>query len=300
MGFTCNICKDEGYLFKSGGIKVTCSCKLRKDLGIKDEIQSQAPVYTVDKLSAESCTSKGLVPQSRINDTFDIAKIKANITKMYQRSPFVLYKFQDYCNILGKINVSISTRTPLGASYIIGAPNGFGKTSFVNSCIMLMDKQDMKCAPYISLMEIAALRYKEQKKLLGARFFSKDELDALKIADREPTDFGARNYSFTDYVNSDILFTYMSSLDCAELESKMLKDIVIMRDTKGLPTIVFMSTSMQRYVQSEKLNDYVWKEILAYKEDYVGYDRIIHISTYIRGNPKAAAIDAQLKEQTGG
>ena len=183
-------------------------------------------------------------------------------------------------------------------SYLIGAPNGFGKTSFVYESLITLNKHGFRVAPYISLTELAQLRDDDERYLLRPKHIvkykyivrdndeyheiGKDE-DGNEIVGDEYVKRPAKIenlFSFRDYVNADCLFTFFTEETAKDIESHMLSQILQIRGAKGLPTIVTTCNSLKLYTSQPKLKQYIWDEILAYSEKDNCYDKIYHVSCY--------------------
>ena len=177
--------------------------------------------------------------------------------------------FGAYADGLENILTSIAYGK-LNRSYIIGAPNGYGKETMVYTAMKLLLAQKKKVVPYKSLVELAGIKADYEQNLLrqfrgGGTKQSKQE-----------------RFTWTDYLEADVLFTYLSAVSSKELESDVLYSILSIRAKNGLPTIVMVSFSLDAYVKDPKLRKYYWDDMLAYKvkEGESSLDRLIHISCY--------------------
>lgn len=277
----CNKCQDTGLYIDELGLEITCECELRRQLGHVEKEVVTAPIYMVNRASAEITVKKRLIPESRIADDFNAEKVEENIRAMRSNADFRVVKFKEYIELLNGILSTIAINGKIKNSYLIGAPNGFGKTSFVNSCIKIMDMRGQKAVPFISLSELAEVRAENEAKLLGTfRAYDTVDADGIEIIREKEPERCVDKFSWSEYMNADILFTYLTSVESKELESKVLKAIMDIRGTKGLPTIVFISTALTPYLKDEKLFEYVWSEIYSYNDERAGYDRLVHKSTY--------------------
>ena len=146
--------------------------------------------------------------------------------------------------------------------------------------------------PYISLSELAELRVENEKRLLkGMELGTKvdwnkewDEPDYKYYKDntrifKVPEVITGR-FSWSEYMNADMLFCFFSSMDSKVIESHTLKCILDIRGAKALPTVAFISTSLNPYKLDNNLREYIWDEILAYKPDKNCFDRVYHVSCY--------------------
>jgi len=267
----CNKCNDVGYIINALGMKIKCSCKIESPIKEK-VIEVGKPSYHVTEAQKEVTVTKKLIPDARANDEFDEQFIKNRLTKMCKAQDCKIMRFAEYTEALNEIIVGISIGT-LNKSYLIGAPNGFGKTTFANTCIKRLDAMGKKAVPYISLFEIGALLLEYEKKIMGA-------IDRRKEIVSENEDEIIYEYKWEEYMKSDVLFTYLTTLERADAEVKLLKEIIQIRGPKGLPTVVFTDISMMPYFNNKLLKKIVWDEILAYSYDAASPDRLLHVSCF--------------------
>lgn len=255
----------------------------------------------------ELAVKKSLVPRKYANAKFDIEYIKDMVGKNIKGTMYRVENFNNYINICCEILSDIRLGRLPERSWIIGAPNDFGKTTFVNECIITMEDKGMKTVPYISLFELAELRVNEEQRLLNSFYYKdmhKQQSDANGYTYIEPksSDFIKKpvdvvgNYSWSEYMNSDCLFCYFSDVSSRQVESRVLYHILSVRGAKCLPTIVMISTSLNPYIMDRILKEQVWDEILdnaQYSTNDKGiYDKVKHISTYkFRRNPIAERED---------
>lgn len=257
----------------------------------KDKIEP--PVIQIKKGTGELAVNQALIPPAYKDVEFDVQHVKDNVVAQARaaRTKFKVRMFGSYIRTLNDIITSIRRGNIPNCSYLIGAPNGFGKTSFVNTCLKIMLQRDWHAVPYISLSELAELRVENERKLLLGMGLKKaiggeneeDEPnyyygDYKNIVKMPKTITG--RYSWSEYMNSDVLFCFFSTIDSKLIESHTLKCVLDIRSAKGLPTVVFISTSLNPYTMDRNLREYVWDEILAYKEDVNCFDRVYHVSCY--------------------
>lgn len=256
-----------------------------------------------------------LIPENYRDVRFDESKIRENLREQNKRSArmYKIYRFKQYINICSEILTSLRQGVAPKRSYIIGAPNGFGKSSFVNEALIIMKQHDWVCAPYISLSELAILRTAEEQRLMrpfDARLKQmrynidtdefikqngypeynyrnpKEPIDLVKV----PTVITS-NYSWSEYINAKCLFVHFTDVISKDLESHMLYQLLSIRGAKGLPTIAMISTSLDPYVNDFTLKELVWDEIKSTKEESDSYDRVTHISCYKKRKDSLALND---------
>lgn len=311
------------------------ACDGEEDKHIDKDIQHKI-FYGLSPEDRKLAVKMQIVPKAYENATFDIEKIRSNIKeynynaklKRFNKYTKGFASYEAICNgILSSIRMNvIPTR-----SYIIGAPNGFGKTSFVNECLITLLKHGHRVVPYISLYELDEIRKEgeiedirrlaeEKYKFLVSTNVGNYErllVDKKALADtkfdEEKTDkkeyvLGSeyvkklksveRYFTYNDYINADCLFVKLSAQQSKEKESNALYQLLSIRSDKGLPTIVMVSYSLDIYKKDERLRNYVWDEILTKVEKENCYDRLYHVSCYYDTNKsnienKGADIDMQ-------
>lgn len=233
-----------------------------------------------------------LIPEAYKDCSFDVEHIKRNIRDAYSKSGklYKVYKFKQYEDVCNSILTTLRLGKVPDRSYLIGAPNGFGKTSFVMECIMTLRKAGKIAAPFITLTELAQLRADDEHRLMNSfKKFSTDVKDGTTyyVENNESHEYIKKpqivinGYSFNEYMNAQCLFVGFSGILSKEVESNMLYQILSIRGAKGLPTIAVISTSLEPYERDRYLKEYIWDEIKNYNNSQ-SYDRVIHISCYKR------------------
>ena len=108
-----------------------------RENGSSELLPTDAPVKPqifIPRGSKEAAVKAGLVPSAYIDCDFDLEKIKQNQIEQNKKSArkFIVRQFDKYSEVTHGILSTIALRKIPNQSYILGAPNGFGKTSFVN------------------------------------------------------------------------------------------------------------------------------------------------------------------------
>lgn len=264
-----------------------------------DKEEAGKILYSITDVDREQAVYEKLIPEAYKNASFDIEKIRANIRGQYYKCNklYKVYRFNEYASICEKILSMIRIRELPKRSYLIGAPNGFGKTSFVNECIITLRKQGFRTVPYITLWELAQIRADNEQRITNPYQKFEKRGDKVVYRDRPETDefkkkpeIVTNSYSYSEYINADCLFVGFTNILSKEIESYTLYQLLAIRGAKGLPTIVTISTSIEIYETDPLLKEYVWDEIKNYDENKYCYDRVYHISCYKR---KAYAIDSR-------
>lgn len=265
----CIRCKGEGvYLDATFGIEVTCDCVVSM-INRDKEVKPTKPVYHTNKGTADIAVAKGLIPKERVNDEYSADTAATRISVQYG-ARYTIRNFKAYSEVLNTIITSINTNIPIGKSYMLGAPNGSGKTTFANTCIKRLEAMGMKAVPYVSLMEVADLRSKYENYLSGL-------LDKKKGFSYSNVTEDKVDYTWMDYVSADVAFVYLSGIDNANVEVRILRMLLQMRGNKGLPTIVFREESLELYRSDDKMRLYYWDEIISKHENLDSYDRLTNV-----------------------
>lgn len=247
----------------------------------------------------EAAVKLGIIPEVYKDCSFDIEKVKSNLEEQSKtQRAFRVQGFPGYETVAqGLISTIISRKIP-SRSYLIGAPNGFGKTSLANTCIIMLYSQGKICVPYVSLSELAEIRAAEQRDTLrlisSSKYYKGRDLETSTLEQYNRAiyeDFDAPSYakmpvkivgkfSWSEYMEASVLFCYFTDVSSKVLESEMLKTVLTVRGSKGLPTIVFISSSLNPYIGDEYLYKYVWSDILDKNQNANNLDRVYHVSCF--------------------
>jgi len=258
---------DEGYIFNEElGIKVRCNCNFDNKM-----VKSIKPVYEIKNVHKELALELGIIPESRINDEYDRQFAEQRINEIAVKQNCEIINLESYLNTLDFILSSISVGN-LRKSFIIGAPNSFSKTTFVYTCLKRLIAAGRKVTNYISLSELAEIRAEWERSLNNYKI--RDEIE------EEVSERASRKFRWKDYLESDVLFTYLTDLENKRVETRILKIILDIRGPKELPTIVMISGALKPYLNDLELKKFVWNDILSYNDDISSCDRLIHRSCF--------------------
>lgn len=255
----------------------------------KADMLANSLVTSLSNADRDQAVIECIVPKSYRDATFDVDKIKANAASQYVKTGrmYRLHKFNQYIGICESLLGAFRTKRLPERSYIIGAPNGFGKTSFVMESLITLRKQGYRVVPFISLWELAQIRVENEfriKKAGGYRINNDDKVEMLGQVGTEAVlkkPIVVQNaFSFSEYINADCLFVQLTDIASKEIESAMLSQLLQIRGAKGLATIVLTSNALTAYTNDPKLKEYIWNEILDFNEDTMSLDRVYHISCY--------------------
>lgn len=246
------------------------------DLGIKlkpiKKIEKQASdmsAITAPKIvlaDAISAKSHGLVPEARIGDSFNTQVLKERINAFYGNKKLDIKNIDEYEKLMCSILTSIEFNNPLPCSYLIGAPRGLGKTTLANTCIKHLHKQGKRVVPYTSLLDIYALRLAQAKQT-----YHDDRYTNLMETPELASDL-INDYTLTDFLNCDVLFTHLICPEFRVEEISILKLLLMHRGKLGLPTVVFLNMPLKFYLMQKDDKRYFWDEFVAYTDlDNPGY-----------------------------
>jgi len=257
----------------------------------QDVERAQKIFYGLTEEDRDQAVKEFIVPPPYKYAQFDEDKIRSNLKKQHIKNGklYKIYKLSNYLELCNGILSAIRMRQLPKRSYLIGAPNGFGKSSFVNECLITLRKQGFKVVPYISLLELAHIRVSDEQRIMNPYKRFIEDKSSTKYEYTEPNiNLGFQKkpeiiigrYSYSEYINADCLFVGFTDVISKEIESHTLYQLLNIRGAKGLPTIAMMSTSLEPYENDKSLRDLVWNEIKAYDEDADCYDRVYHVSCY--------------------
>lgn len=261
------------------------------DTYMKDEEQHKI-FYKITGADRDQAVYEFVIPKAYRNATFDAKMIKENLKYMFSRERRKIINFSGYMETCNGILSAIRMKKLPTRSYIIGAPNGFGKTSFVTECLITLRHHGFVVAPFISLRELADIRAESEKRLMTPfrAFKESSEFDSNRdVYYTEPNvtvgyikkpEIIVGRYSFSEYINADCLFVSLSDITSKDIETRVLYQLLSIRGAKGLPTIVLTSQSIDPYFKDKKLKTIYWDEMIAHSEREYCYDRLLHVSTY--------------------
>lgn len=274
IGDGCIKCNFTGHVTDPiTGIVAICECQHREELKQKKEKEEQEK-FEAKQLQLEIADRELfelLIPEDRRNSELQMDLVRSHISSMAESQDVKVRNFGVYENALNSIMTSI-TYGKLNRSYIIGAPNGYGKETMVYTAMKILLAQNKKVVPYKSLFELADLKADYEQRLLRQ----------LRGSSRVTKNKDKKRFEWVDYLEADVLFTYLSGVGSKELESDVLYSILNIRAKNGLPTIVMASFPLDMYTKDIKLRKYYWDDMIAYKprEGEASLDRLIHVSCY--------------------
>lgn len=270
-GYGCLRCRHTGWVVVFGK-ETPCSCQMAAKAS-KDKAKAKPTKINVQAAleSSERAVLEGVIPKNRAKDEFDSELAQIKIETLAQASSAMGCPNKDeYLRTLNNILVAVTNGT-LDRSYILGAPIGCSKTTFVMTCLKRLVNANKKCVPYLSLTELASIQ-KESLKAIGGRQPSGSGEKPL----------AAEKFHWKDFLEADVLFTYLTNYEAAVTELSILKSLLYQRGISGKPTIVMTSSSVRLYESNDMLKSMFWSDICLYDKSIRTVKRLLHCSTWFK------------------
>lgn len=270
-GYGCLRCRHTGWVVVFGK-ETPCSCQMAAKAS-KDKKKPKPTKINVqaELASSERAVLEGVIPKNRAKDEFDSEMAQIKIETLAQASSAMgCLNKDEYLKTLNNILVAVTNGT-LDRSYILGAPIGCSKTTFVMTCLKRLVNADKKCAPYLSLTELAAIQ-KESLRAIGGK-------QPSGSAEKPEA---AEKFKWKDFLEADVLFTYLTNYEAAVTELSILKSILYQRGITGKPTIVMTSSSIRLYESNDMLKSMFWSDICLYDRSIKTVKRLLHCSTWFK------------------
>lgn len=256
----------------------------------------------------KTAVNMGLIPPQYINAEFDMNKIKEHVRNIVAKAKnmITIERYENYFNVCNSIINTLRIGKLPVRSYIIGAPNGFGKQSFATDCILASLHNGWITVPYISLLELAEIKSANDKivarGLMGMEtkiaknsfnyqtglYENDDNIESFYYAMGDkynefkvPAIITGR-YSWSEYINAPFLVCFFSGIESKLIESQILNTLLNIRSAKGYPTVAMISTSIEMYKKDPVIGKYIWSEILNPDPESNDLSRVLHISMYKR------------------
>lgn len=256
----------------------------------------------------DMAVERQLVSQGFRDAVFDRKTILDNMkrrNKIDNLDPVRKEDFEAYASTCEGVLTALRAGQLPARSYLIGAPTGFGAAEFANEAVITMLSRGMKAVPYVSLSELGAVRAAQEKIIARPVLFERTKYGDLKpVANEYPEylkspDMITGRYSFSEYLNADCLFVFFSGTNSKEIESELLKQVLMIRGAKGLPTIAMISSALKYYTLDPALKEYVWDNILTQDENCKDKAFVYHVSCYRVKLSLAERRDFTVDEETG-
>lgn len=154
----CSICHGSGRVEDKGFLK-ECSCGAKiKKLRERNKIDNQ-PIFKITNAVKENVVSYGLIPEEYRDIEYD-EKVMYNIlSQRYRGKKVKVQNYSSFVNTLSAILASCRTGQKLRHSYIIYGDKGFGKKTFVYTCLKYLYARNVPIlCKYTSLSELGLLK----------------------------------------------------------------------------------------------------------------------------------------------
>lgn len=181
----CRLCHGTGKVINGLGYVVECSCgkALFEERERLKELADKKPVFSIPKSVSEIAVLKGLVPSEHQDIVYDSEYVYRRITGSIGGDRVV--GFENYDKAVCSIINACRTGTKVRHSYLLAADTGFGKKSFVYTCLKYLLGRDVRVPKYLSLSEIGFLsekRVKQAKALnVPTYYFRYNESDKFRF-----------------------------------------------------------------------------------------------------------------------
>jgi len=224
---------------QSGNIMIPCpDCNEQKEV---EAIESVQP-GTLDKIA---------IPELYRGKVFNRAVIERDHSADTARQDFNLY----LDTLLG-IYTNIAEGVKLDKSYYIFAPQGYGKTNWVYSCMQLALGNGLSVTPYYDTYQYDLLhKY--------YRYNYEPRKDLANI---------------TDFYNADLCFIKPQVGVITNRDFQLIKTLLDCRARNGLPTIVVSRFQLGYVLKVEK----TMTECIEHDLSYVGFSKMAYISVQNR------------------
>ena len=209
----------------------------------KEELVNSSKNFTLSEASIinyrNMAVKMGLVPDCYRNAEFSEEKVKENVRKEQALAGhrFTVKREEDYFNTVNSIMTALKMKRLPDRSYVIGAPNGFGKQSFAVDCIITSLYNGWKTVPYISLSELSEIKVANDKVLMKGLIGVSNKVDQIPFNYLSgSTDVEGRynetyysfttedndikrptiitgQYSWSEYINAPVLLCFFSGVE---------------------------------------------------------------------------------------
>lgn len=273
----CTLCNGSGLMAGKFGTKTICRCIKERQKRLLDEKaleeQSSKPVYHATLGERNNITALKLVPEEHKDAEFEMNRLTGKGGKLELLS--IMHKStvidNGYIKGLSEILSTIQFRNKLKHSYLISAPNGYSKTTFVYTCIRLLYLSGKKAVPYISILQLMELL----SDYISEHSIFNGGINERQAQDNEESIY----YKWKDYLNADIAFVELTANGFETIEGQMLKTLLSERGRRNLPTIAVTERAFNRYVNTEEQKK-LWANMVTTSICNAEYDRMVYIRAY--------------------
>ena len=154
----CSICHGSGRVKDKGFLK-ECSCGAKiKKLRERNKIDNQ-PIFKITNAVKENVVSYGLIPEEYRDIEYDEKVMYSILSQRYRGKKVKVQNYSSFVNTLSAILASCRTGQKLRHSYIIYGDKGFGKKTFVYTCLKYLYARNVPIlCKYTSLSELGLLK----------------------------------------------------------------------------------------------------------------------------------------------
>ena len=322
----CEVCKGTGGVVGEFGEPAECNCVIRANFQSKNRKSVVAQVDKATKIietykgSYEDEVIIGLIPERRSDDEFDVEYLMNRQESWAKARRSYVVGFDNFKNTLIHILNTFRVGGKLHKSYYLGSPTSFGKATFAHTCIKLLHRQGREVVPYISCAELYDMLVSAQ--LAGRVAGVLDNLEkfrmelqhirglaepqayrvydnisnyietGVKEISKFPTGATAHNLSrwgWDEYCTAEVVFLSLVGLGMfASYELAALIQLLKIRGSKGLPTIVCTDSSMKWYRDADReySREFFHSHLVRYEDEdgYAGTKRLHRVSCYFEAD----------------
>lgn len=268
----CPLCHGNGYYIGDFGIKIRCNCATTrtKSIAYAKEAHRRAKAITSGDTTQDLVTL-GVIRKSRMNDYYSkdyTERFIGGLLRTFDGCIAPVQFRENFYATANKLIVDLRQGNLPSHSYFMSAPNGCGKETLANTLIKLAYSNNMKVVPYKSLIELTDLKNEYTGKI-------KDRKELI-----DPC-----NYSFSDYVDADLVCCYMASGDPrVTANAQKADDIVInefstletllkLRAYRDKPTLIFSDRRIAIYRALRSINSSFMYNMYTSEERFASMDR---------------------------
>lgn len=156
----CELCHGSGRIEVNGFIKeCNCGAEVLRLKKLHEKKEDNKPVFNITNAIKENVISYGLIPDEYRDIEYDDKIIQKILSQKYKGKKVKIQNYMGFVNTLSTIIASCKTGHKLRHSYLIGGDKGFGKKTFVFTCLKyLYARNSPLLCKYISLSELGLLK----------------------------------------------------------------------------------------------------------------------------------------------
>lgn len=266
----CPECHGEGYTVDTFGMRIRCSCTYTEE---KDDTETKLVDVSLVKNAKYKDMICRTIPIHRRGDDYSPQQFKHNVEEMQLSQGCRMAQLESYTATVNRLLTEAAEGT-INKSYLLSAPNGFSKTTLVNTIIKRYIFQDKTVVPYIDLSLLAELRFSYEKHMESRLWGGKSEPKSLQ------------KFTWKHWLTADFVAVKLTEIESATIESSILSSLLSRRGDRNLPTLVTMQYTIKPYLDNSQLRRVYWDNMLVYNESHLGTDRLIYRGTYKKYAPQ--------------